>query len=310
MTKYCPITCECIEETFFYSKKGLHLLSPKLTHLNPLPYSAQEQRQEAIIKATKLSVQGVQPKISAVLDVKSQTFVFVDQGGLYILKPENANWPELPANEAISMSMAKLFKIEAPLHGLIFNKDQSLTYFIKRFDRYKKEKRAVEDFSQLSEKNRDRKYESTIEQIIKIIDKYSTFPKIDHIKLFKRLLFNFVIGNEDMHLKNYSLINEGGTYQLSPAYDFLNTTIAIGRPEEESALSLNGRKNKLRRQDFVDYLALERLGLSEKVTSNILLELESLKSDFADYIQRSYLSETMKEAYITIVENRYERLFN
>ncbi len=315
MIHYCPITYELIESDALYSTKGLRQLSPKLETLKPLPYSAQEQRSEAIARSTKLSIQGVQSKLSAILDLQQQTFVLVDNGGRYILKPESDSWPELPANEAISMTLAERFNIEVPIHGLVFTKDGGLTYFIKRFDRKKEDihkkndKIAVEDFAQLSDKDRETKYNSTIEKVIKIIDDFATFPRIERTKLFRRILFNFVIGNEDMHLKNYSLINQKNTWQLAPAYDFLNTSIAISNPSEESALPINGRKNKLKKEDFIDYLAIERLDLTTKIVNGILVELYDLKPTFIELIERSYLTPLMKKSYIDLLNQRYDRLF-
>ncbi len=263
-----------------------------------------------------------------------------------VLKPENDRYLELPANEAISMTLAEQFSIEVPIHGLVFTKDNGLTYFIKRFDRvnnslkssrkadlrkyegreyegrecegresFRKEtlradKLALEDFAQLSGSNRETKYSSTVEKVIKIIDTFATFPRIEHTKLLWRILFNFVIGNEDMHLKNYSLINQNDKWQLAPAYDFLNTTIAIGNPIEESAFPINGRKHKLRRQDFIDYLAIECLGLTGKIISSIMEELEALKPIFIELIQRSYLTLTTQEAYVGVLNERYDRLYN
>lgn len=311
MQKYCPITYELLEGTSTYSRAGLKLLSPNLTTLNPIPLTSDEQLREAMNRSTKLSIQGVQPKLSARLDIKNQTFEFVDINGQYILKPDNNFWPELPANEAISMTLAQLFEISVPIHGLVFTKDKNLTYFIKRFDRKGKSKISLEDFTQLAQLTRDTKYNSSIENVIKIIDKYSTFPKIDYIELFKRILFNFVIGNEDMHLKNYSLIQKNAQiYCLSPAYDFLNTSIALAYPGEESALPLNGKKNKIKRSDLIEYLAKQRLNLSDKILANILEQLNSMKPTFIEYVHRSYLSNTMKESYVNLLMNRFDRLYS
>jgi serine/threonine-protein kinase HipA len=310
MTHYCPITYELIEENALYSKSGLRQLSPKLTTLAPLAYSSQEQRNEAMLRASKLSIQGVQPKLSARLDLKQQTFVFVDIDGEYILKPESDTWPELPANEAISMTLAQQFSIDVPVHGLVFTKNDELTYFIRRFDRQKHKKIAIEDFAQLSNLNRDTKYNSSVEKVTKVIHEFCTFPNIEYISLFRRVLFNFIIGNEDMHLKNYSLINQDDIWKLAPAYDFLNTTIALQHPEEESALPINGRKNELRRQDFVDYLAINHLRLTRKVVDTVMAELEALHSVFIDLIARSYLTGHMKDAYVKVLNERYKRLYN
>ena len=131
----CPITYELCGRNK-YSEKGLSLISPTLKSLNDLPFTALEQRQEAINRASKLSVQGVQPKLSAVISVIKQQFQIVNQFGNYIIKPPNELFPELPENEDLTMKMAKIYGIEVPLHGLIYAKDGTKSYFIKRFDRF------------------------------------------------------------------------------------------------------------------------------------------------------------------------------
>ncbi len=124
------------------------------------------------------------------------------------------------------MTLAEIFGIEVPVHGLVYSKDKSKTYFIKRFDRIgHNQKLAVEDFSQLLGLDRETKYESSMEKVIWVVSTYCSFPKIEFVKLFKRTLFNFLVGNEDMHLKNFSLITRQDRVALSPAYDLLNSTI-------------------------------------------------------------------------------------
>lgn len=241
--KRCPITYEIIADQASYSKNGLRLLSPQLKNLNPLALSADEQRQEAIMRVGKMSIQGIQKKLSAQLKIKEERFEIVDQYGRFILKPQSNIYAELPENEAISMSLAKTIGLEVPIHGLVYSKDNSMTYFIKRFDRLGHNKKlALEDFAQLLGEDRYTKYESSMEQVIKVIEKFCTFPKIEFVKLFKLTLFNFLIGNEDMHLKNFSLITRDQKIMLSPVYDLLNSTIAMGSAKEEIALPLNGKK--------------------------------------------------------------------
>ena len=262
----CPITYQPIKAGDKYSSDGLRLLSKKITTLHELPYSAEEQRLEAVARATKMSVQGVQPKLSAKLDTRSQGFIIVDNGGEYILKPQSHLYAELPQNEDLTMRLARIAGIEVPLHGLVYSKDGSLTYFIKRFDRVaKKKKVAVEDFAQLSGKSRDTKYDSSMEKIAAILDKHCTFPVIEKLKLFQLTLFNFLIGNEDMHLKNFSLIRRDSKIELSPAYDLLNTTIVLRGDVEEIALPIDDRKRNLTQQLFLKYYGGERLLLAPKV---------------------------------------------
>lgn len=305
----CPITNEIIEPHKQYSKKGLSLLSPLLSNLQPLLLTAQEQRSEAIARAGKMSIQGVQPKLSAILNKKEERFEIVDSKGTYILKTPSALYPEVPENEALTMSLAATIGLEVPIHGLIYSIDSSMTYFVKRFDRLPRGKKlAVEDFAQLSGLSRDTKYESSMENIINIIMRYCTYPKIECMKLFKLVVFNFLVGNEDMHLKNYSLITRQNKTTLSPAYDLLNTTIALGSPVEEIALPLKGRKNHLTRQNLFDYFAKERLGLNQKIIDDVVNEIREKLPLWKDMIKQSFLSEKMQKKYLALLNDRQQRL--
>jgi serine/threonine-protein kinase HipA len=303
----CPITYKpCGDD--LYSIEGLKLLAPKLTALQNLPFSASEQRQEAVNRAAKLSIQGVQPKLSAVVSVKNQQFEIVDQYGNFIIKPQSDIFPELPENEDLTMRMAKVFGIEVPLHGLIYSKDNSKSYFIKRFDRYGKgRKYATEDFAQLTGSSRDTKYNFTMEKIVKVIDDFCTFPSIEKAEFFKRTLFCFITGNEDMHLKNFSLITKGGKTTLTPAYDFLNSSIAIKNPQEEMALALKGKKSNFKAGDFIDYFGKERLELSNKVIDQTLKKMFDSVEKWNGLIEISFLSDIMKEKYIKLVQERLRR---
>lgn len=165
--KRCPITYESIPDEENYSRQGLRLLAPPLKALGPLDLSAHEQRQKAIDCVGKMSIQGVQKKLSARLNIKERHFDLVDTNGRYILKPPSDIYPELPENEAITMTLAATIGLEVPVHGLVYAKDNSMTYFIKRFDRAGHNKKlAVEDFAQLSGEDRHTKYKSSMEQVI------------------------------------------------------------------------------------------------------------------------------------------------
>lgn len=304
----CPITYEVIPDGR-YSLRGLHVLSRQLSNLEPLPYSAEEQRQEAIRRAVKMSIQGMQPKLSARLNVPARIFDVVDTNGRYILKPPGQTYPELPQNEDLTMKLAASIGIEVPIHGMVYSKDGSLTYFVKRFDRTgKRDKLAVEDFAQLQGKTRDTKYDSSMEQVAKTISDFCTFPVLEHAKLFRLTLFNFLVGNEDMHLKNFSLLARHGKVELSPAYDLLNTTIAIGKATEELALPLRGKKRNLKRTDFLQYFAAERLHLQQKVIDRTLATLADAKSAFQELIGMSFLSGSMKAKYTELLTSRFDSL--
>lgn len=308
--KICPITYEQISEGT-YSRKGINLLSRNLVSLKNLNYTKEEQLQEAAARATKLSIQGVQPKLSAKIIVKNSSFQLVDKGGTYILKPQNFLFPQLPENEDLTMRLASNIGLKIPVHGLVYSKDNSLTYFIKRFDRYGKSKKlAVEDFAQLSGMNRDTKYNSSMEKVIKIIDKFCTFPVIEKVKLFKLTLFNFLIGNEDMHLKNFSVISSNGKVELSPHYDLINTTIALKNVKEEIALPINGKKNNLNKELLIKHLGKEVLNLNQLIIQQTIDEIFNTKNTWQNLIEISFLNKEMKEKYMILLLERWKRIFN
>jgi len=307
--KRCPITYQKISKGL-YSEEGLSLLSRNLKNLLPLSLSAEELRLKGLENATKMSIQGVQHKLSAVLKIKEGSFQFVDKGGKYILKPQSPDYSELPENEDLTMRLARLVEIETPFSCLLWSADKSLTYCIKRFDRYGQNKKlAVEDFAQLTGSNRETKYSSSMEKVVDVIEKYCTFPALEKLKLFRLTVFNFLIGNEDMHLKNFSLITGNEIVQLSPAYDLLNTTIALSGATEELALPLRGKKKNLTKNILVEYFALERLGLQPVVVNT---ELENFSQQFPSWkalVGESFLSEAMKKKYLDLLEKRINKLF-
>jgi serine/threonine-protein kinase HipA len=304
----CPITYEpCGDKK--YSAKGLKLLSSTLEDLNDLPLTQEEQLKEAASRAVKMSIQGVQPKLSARLKVKEKLFEVVDRYGDYILKPQSNFYPEVPENEDLSMRLAHIAGIEIPLHGLVYSIDGRFTYFIKRFDRYgKKKKRSLEDFAQLAGKSRETKYDFSMEKIVAILDEYCTFPVIEKVKLFRLTLFNFLIGNEDMHLKNYSLIARNNKVELSPGYDLLNTTIALPNVQEEIALPLAGKKRNLNYKVLINYWGKERLGLNDVVINQVVSTFTKVRDEWERIINISFLSQKMKGNYLELLNSRRERL--
>lgn len=181
----------------------------------------------------------------------------------------------MPANEDLSMRLAATVGIAVPLHGLVRARDGSLTYFVKRFDRVGRERLPLEDFAQLSGEGRDTKYDSSMEKVAVVVDRFCTFLAIERVKLFERTLFSFLAGNEDMHLKNFSLITEGERTGLAPGYDLVNSCIALRNPQEEMALPIRSKKSRLTRHDLFGYYATERLGLNEVVLADTVLRFQA-----------------------------------
>ena len=304
----CPISYQLCGQNQ-YAVAGLKMLSRSLKQLNPLPFSAQEQRREAAIRMKRMSIQGVQPKLSANLNTRNSTFDIVNKKGKYIIKPQSDVYLQVPENEDVSMRMAKAVGIEVPFHGMIYSKDGSLSYFIKRFDRVgRNRKLPVEDFSQLAGLSRDTKYDFTIEKIIRLIEQFCTFPAIEKIKFFKLVLFSFVIGNEDMHIKNFSLITRKNKVEFSPAYDLLNSTLVMDGAEEEMALHLAGKRSRFRRRELIDYLGKERLGLNDDTIIQVEKVFQKVMPEWEKLIDISFLDNEQQTNYLELIRERFQRL--
>lgn len=307
--RHCPITLEPLPAERSYSETGLSSIYPKLTHLEPLEYSYEAQLREVRRRSDKMSIQGVQPKLSAVLKLKDSSFALVDRGGRFILKPNPLPYEEVPANEALTMRLAAAVGIDVPVHGLLRAVDDSLVYFVKRYDREGRSGKVhVEDFAQLSGATRETKYDSSLERVVQLVDQFCTFPAIEKPKLAKRLLFCFLTGNEDMHLKNFSVWVQDGVVSLTPAYDLLNTTLVLENAKEESALPLDGRKKNLSKKLWLEYFCKERLKLSEGQVSRIVNELKDAMPQFDQLIKQSLLSERLQLEYQKILHHRAKRL--
>ena len=257
------------------------------------------------------AVTGVQPKLS--LNIEKQInevprLTIVGLQGDYILKPPSAQYKELPENEDLTMHLAALAKIKTAKHSLIRLHSGELAYLTKRFDRIKGQKIAVEDFCQLSERLTEEKYRGSIEMIGKIANKFTTNNGIEAQRLFELILFCYLTGNADMHLKNFSLIeNLLGEYEFSPAYDLLNTAIVIPDDKEESALTINGKKSKINIKDF-NVLA-NSLKINEKSQQAIYARLNKILQKWIACIHDSFLSKDLQKTYIEMLQKKHAKLF-
>lgn len=291
-----------------YSLEGLKKLSKKLTHLNIFPYDQQEQFAIAQRMVKKISIQGVQPKFSVILQDREELFKEVEKSGKFILKPQVQTYKQLPENEDLTMHLVTMTGVKAPWHGLLKCADGSLSYVIKRFDRTLKEKVPMEDFSQLIGASRETKYDVSFEKVAETIEDHCTYPTIERFRLFQRVILAFLLGNEDFHLKNISLITVGGKVQLSPVYDFVNSTIANPNAEEEMALSIGGKKKNLNKSDLLKDFAESALFLPaakiEKETARLLNFIPAWKI----MIDKSFLSDSLKEKYKALIDKRASRL--
>ena len=263
---------------------------------------------EQVIRA-QTSLTGVQPKLSLNLSRHEgcSRLTIVGLWGDYIFKPQTGNYPQLPENEDLTMHLAEAAKISVVPHSLIRLADGELGYITKRIDRMGNgEKIDMEDMCQLTLHPTEYKYKGSHEKIAKTIAQYSGTPKLDLTNYMQLLLFCFVTGNNDMHLKNFSLYRPSEKYQLTPAYDLLGITIANPKDKEEMALSLSGRKTRLRLNDFLN--SAKTMGLEEKVVLRLIAGLQKVQSKWHALIQNSFLSEDMKNAYMALITSRMARL--
>ena len=268
-----------------------------------LDYTREEMDDLAaqVIKS-QTTLTGVQPKLSLNLDKHkdSQKLTIVGLWGGYIFKPQTDRFAMLPENEDLTMHLAEIAKLKIVPHTLIRMKDGSIGYLTKRIDRTKNgEKIAMEDMCQLTERQTEHKYRSSYEQIGKAIRKYSAFPQLDMVDFLELVYFSWLTGNNDMHLKNFSLYSPAGEPVLTPAYDLLSATICNPADDEELALNLNGKKKHIKDSDFIS--AFKTCGVPEIVFDRIKKKYIDLLPKFEEEIQNSFLSEELKKAYIELL---------
>lgn len=258
-----------------------------------------------------VAVPGVQPKLSMTLVKKTKEnsdarlTVVGALGGHYIFKPPSDKFPEMPENEHVTMRMAEVFGIKVVSSSLIRLLSGELSYITKRVDRTKTgEKIHMIDMFQITEAFD--KYKGSMEKVGKALDSYSSNTLLDKTYFFDLALFSFLTGNNDMHLKNFSMIESVSGWVLSPGYDLLNVAIVFPEDTEELALTLVGKKNKLKREHF-EQLG-EGLGLTPKQIKSAFNRIIKNRSNASDWIERSFLSDEMKIAYNNVIEERYNKL--
>jgi len=261
-----------------------------------------------------IAVTGVQRKLSLHLDNNANhdsRFTIVGLWGNYILKPPTKEYPFMPEVEQCTMELAKLFKIPVVPHSLIRLSSGELCYITRRIDRNQKTGQPIhmEDFCQLSGKLTEQKYHGSMEHAAKVIQAYSSNALFDLIRYFELSLFSFITGNTDMHLKNFSLLhNENNLISLSPAYDLLCTRLFISEKDdaEELALTLNGKKRKLKKEDFFSFG--KTIGLSDKQIETSLKNALEAEAKIKPVIESSFIPQNMQTNFIKIIGERYERL--
>lgn len=271
-----------------------------------LPYVRSEIGELAKqVVRSQTTLTGVQAKLS--LDVnhggknEPDRFTIVGLWGKYILKPQTEHFGQLPEIEDLTMHMAEAAKINVVPHGLIRFADGEICYITRRIDRMEDgSKIAMEDMCQLSERLTEYKYKGSYEQIAKTIKKYSAFPQLDLVNFWEIVIFSWITGNADMHLKNFSLYNNHKMgYALTPAYDLLSTAIVMPEDTEELALTLNGKKRKIKKADFLK--AMKASGLNDKVIENIAKKFRRSIVKWLNLIEASFLTDNTKKKYKRLI---------
>jgi serine/threonine-protein kinase HipA len=300
----------------------------KVSHILPfLPPEKDEKTQELFIENRKrLSISGVQKKLSMVLDKNKLQLSGEQEQGQYLLKPipdDVLKADQVPANEHLTMQLAEqVFKINTAPNGLIFFQDGQPAYITKRFDLLKdKSKRAVEDFATLAGKTRetagiDFKYEGTCEELGQILKKYVPAYPVEAIRLFRLIVFNYVVSNGDAHLKNYSLIEtESGDFILSPAYDLINSRIHVNDTDiafRDGLFAEDYETESFKKNGFYAYDDFYELGLRMNIRADIVKEElnQFLLSEnkVKDLIGRSFLKEEIKQVYYDQYKNKMKAL--
>jgi serine/threonine-protein kinase HipA len=256
----------------------------------------------------RISVTGVQPKLSVSLEKAkgNNRLTIANLWGEYILKPQHDDIPAMPETEDLTMHLAELFGIDVCKHSLLRASDGNLVYIARRFDRIGKKKIHMEDFCQLSEFLTENKYKGSYERAGKLILRHCTDTGLDALRYFELLIFCYLTGNNDMHLKNFSLLYQEDSIELSPANDLLNVNLVFPKDKEETALLLGGKKSNIKLRDF-DALG-KLLSIPDKAAANSYDKFRSEQESVQQLINASFLDDEMKAGYWEIW-NHKQKLF-
>lgn len=274
-------------------------------HIPEMPYGLDEMNVLAqhVIERS-ISITGVQPKLSMSMlnSTKEHRLTVVGAlGGDYIFKPPNNAYPEMPENEHLSMKLAELFDISTVPCTLIRLKSGELSYLTKRIDRMPHGGKVhMLDMFQITEAFD--KYKSSHEKVGKAILAYAANTQFDVLRFFELVVFSYLVGNNDMHLKNFSLIKNEDGWGLSPAYDLLNVSIVLPEDKEELALTLGGKKSNFSKDYFVAFG--KNMNLSEKQISGVFSRFAKKQSKAVELIRSSFLSLEFQDMYIDLLTDR------
>ena len=259
-----------------------------------------------------ITVPGVQPKLSlglvpATAGAPARLTIVGALGGDYILKPPTARYPSLPEVEDLTMHLATLARLPTVPHGLLRLQNGALAYVTRRIDRVAGGKRHMEDLCQLTERLTENKYDGSHEQIAKALLRYSANPGLDVVNYYELVLFCLLTGNADMHLKNFSLLHTPGLgYNLAPAYDLVATALVNPADPEELALTLNGKKRRLRPDDF--WQAARQAGVGETVLTTMFARFARVRPAWHQLVAQSFLPAELQATFHALLDQRFEQM--
>lgn len=271
-----------------------------------IPFAAKDLPEKVTTSADHMSISGVQAKALVRLSKDSSELEFAPTGSTHILKPEPNEYPGLPAMENVGMIMAETLGMNVPPHGLFSMADGRLCYIVKRFDR-------AEDGGKIQSETMYQllgstdKYKGSLEAVGKAIRAHAENVGLDTIDFFERVLLCFLIGNGDMHLKNWALLIRGKKPSLAPVYDLVSSRVYF-KKESDSALTINAKSNKLKRSDF-ESLA-NYLKIDPKAATNTFEKMRRAKEKLRELTIFSELDPSMRQEFEDVMAERYRRLFS
>lgn len=317
---YSPL---CLKN-LFSGKKTSHVLPYESHHP-----SSENELAELMENRKRISISGVQEKLSLVWEKGQLRLTHQGEPGTYILKPiprDLEHVDQLPANEHLTMQIAKqVYKLKVAENAMIFFENGEPAYITKRFDivQSSSKKLGTEDFSTLAEKIKETdgnefKYNYSYEGIATLIKKYVAAYPIALEEFFKLVVFNFLFSNGDAHLKNFSLLETPqGDYQLSPAYDLVNTRLHVKDAEValKDGLFANDYFTKSYEamglyayDDFFEFGT--KIGVLERRVKKILQDFSKPLNEIEPLVDRSFLNDSMKSRYKKCYEDRMSFLRN
>jgi|CXWL01.1.fsa_nt_gi serine/threonine-protein kinase HipA len=304
MANRCLCCEQPLEEDGRYHPKCLKTLwgkpiAPKI------PFAAKDLPEKVTTSADHMSISGVQAKALVRLNKDSSELEFAPTGSTHILKPEPNEYPDLPAMENVGMIMAETLGMNVPPHGLFPMADGRLCYIVKRFDR-------TEDGGKIQSETMYQllgstdKYKGSLESVGKAIRSHAENVGLDTIDFFERVLLCFLIGNGDMHMKNWALLIRDKKPSLAPCYDLVSSKVYLAK-EEDSALMINAKKNKLKRADFEALAGY--LKIDPKAAANVFDKFKDAQERLREMCVYSELNPSMRQKFEDVMAERFGRLF-